>query len=528
MSRPTLTSDDLERLKRERDEYDRRYNDALTELDRSILRALPEIPHPPPAFDEYQITPLNELWAIVPAGGLALGGGWRGRVRRFVWRLVGPLFEQQQRFNSALVDHINRNVTTARETKKAIDTLIALVAAQLGALLTFESRLVQWAQEITGYVDTKDRDVGGRLQFALTTGLDAVADELQKRWESMVARERRYAARVDEVRSSLAVLHQASATLKRELERLMAAAPAVAPPAPPGVAPPPGVAAPPGAASPPGVAADLQVGRLQVDCPRPGSGPASTLDAYKYVGFEDKFRGTREDIRARLAEYVPDFEGASDVLDVGCGRGEFLDLLREHGIVARGVDLNHEMVEVCRARGLEVAEADALGYLESLPDGALGGLFAAQVVEHLEPTYLIRFLETAYHKLRPGSKIVLETINPACWYAFFESYLRDLTHVRPLHPDTLVYLLVASGFQRTAVRYRAPFPDASKLQPAAVPRASGEGEGRAALAALVEVVNENTRKLNQLLFTYLDYAAIGVRGPGRPESRPLQPDVAVT
>ena len=134
---------------------------------------------------------------------------------------------------------------------------------------------------------------------------------------------------------------------------------------------------------------------------------------------------------------MPRFAGATDVLDVGCGRGEFLELLRAAGITARGLDLNHEMVEASRARGLEVAEGDALSYVERLPDDSLGGLFAAQVVEHLEPVYLAKLLEAASHKIRPGGTIVLETINPACWVAFFESYLRDLTHVRPLHPETL-------------------------------------------------------------------------------------------
>src|SRR5690606_18270552 len=111
---------------------------------------------------------------------------------------------------------------------------------------------------------------------------------------------------------------------------------------------------------------------------------------------------------------------------------EFLELLRERGISARGVDTNHAMVEASRARGLDVTRGDALGYVASLPDASLGGVFAAQVVEHLPPDYLSRFLETAAHKLRPGGLMVLETINPACWLAFFESYIRDLTHVRPI------------------------------------------------------------------------------------------------
>jgi O-antigen chain-terminating methyltransferase len=230
------------------------------------------------------------------------------------------------------------------------------------------------------------------------------------------------------------------------------------------------------------------------------------LDAYKYVGFEDQFRGSPHDIRERLAAYIPFFEGAADVLDVGCGRGEFLDLLRDRGIAARGIDLNDEMTALCRERGLDATTQDVLGYLLAQPDGSLGGLFAAQVVEHLEPDYLMRVLETAYHKLRPGSKIVLETINPACWFAFFSSYIRDITHVRPLHPDTLQYLLRASGFQKVTSRYSAPYPDELKLQK--VPGASVETAGQLAMA---EVVNDNVTKLNSLLFTHLDYAAIGER-----------------
>ena len=159
---------------------------------------------------------------------------------------------------------------------------------------------------------------------------------------------------------------------------------------------------------------------------------------------------------------MPLFAGATDVLDIGCGRGEFLDLMREHGIRARGLDLNGAMVEVCRERGLEAAQADALEYLTSLPDESLGGLIAVQVVEHLQPDYLVRLLETAFHKLRPGSTIALETINPTCWVAFFESYIRDLTHVRPVHPETLQYLMLASGFNRVDIAYRSPVGD--KLQ----------------------------------------------------------------
>jgi SAM-dependent methyltransferase len=224
--------------------------------------------------------------------------------------------------------------------------------------------------------------------------------------------------------------------------------------------------------------------------------------SHKYVGFEDAFRGSSEDIQRRLRDYIPIFAGASDVLDIGCGRGEFLALLRESGVTARGIDLNDAMVAVCREKGFDATKADALSYLRGVPPGSLGGLFAAQVVEHLEPAYLTRLLEAAFEALRPGAPLVLETINPACWFAFFESYIRDITHVRPLHPDTLKFLLIASGFQQIEIRYRAPYPEHEKLQP--LPASAVLGDS-------VDTLNANVEKINRLLFTHLDYAAIARR-----------------
>src|SRR6185503_20428802 len=171
-------------------------------------------------------------------------------------------------------------------------------------------------------------------------------------------------------------------------------------------------------------------------------------------------------------------------------------------VTARGVDTNAAMVAVAREQGLDVTRNDALGYVASLPDESIGGVIATQVVEHLEPSYLFKLLDALSRTLRRGAPIVLETINPACWYAFFSSYIRDITHVRPLHPDTLKYLVGASGFQKVAVRFSAPYPDEDKLQP--LPPKSETGKD-------VEAFNENVRKLNALLFTYLDYAAIGER-----------------
>ena len=108
--------------------------------------------------------------------------------------------------------------------------------------------------------------------------------------------------------------------------------------------------------------------------------------------------------------------------------------------------------------------------------------------------------------LRSGAPIVLETINVACWYAFFQSYIRDITHARPLHPETLKYLVLASGFSRADLEYRSPVAPEDRLQTIAIP---GGSDG--ALPDLAETFNANVEKLNARLFTHRDYAVIGAR-----------------
>jgi SAM-dependent methyltransferase len=243
---------------------------------------------------------------------------------------------------------------------------------------------------------------------------------------------------------------------------------------------------------------------LAAAAPAPEVGAAAeeaALDA-GYVAFENRFRGDREEVRARLGDYPPLFEGLAPVVDLGCGRGEFLELLRDAGIAARGVEGNAQAVRTCRSRGLDVAHGGLLAYLRTQARGSLGGVFAAQVAEHLPPAVLQAMLREAHRVLRPGGLMVLETVNPRSVTGLLEVFNRDLTHQKPLHPDTLSFLAAAAGFGEVRVELRSPVEPAAQLQD--VP-----AEGLPARAA--QALNENVARLNALLYGPQEYALLARR-----------------
>ena len=206
--------DDLAALKAERDAADRAYNEALTRLDRAIQRLPDNFPHPPPPPDEHQITSLNALWKIdiakVPAG-------LRGRIASAVRRMVAPLFEQQQAFNSAVVDHLNRNVPIGRDTRASIDSTLTVLRDTVAELVNFQSVLVVYLQQITPYVDTRDRDVAGLLR-GLSAAINSVAEEVLKRSEAMTVRDRRHEMRVASLEAELAALRARVDQLARVMD----------------------------------------------------------------------------------------------------------------------------------------------------------------------------------------------------------------------------------------------------------------------------------------------------------------------
>ena len=474
MSDKTVSSAAEKRLQLEREAIDRDYNDALTALDRALPQ-FPELPIPPSSNDSL----------ILPKTGANTGGGLKGLVKRFLWRFLGSALQQP------VIDHINRNLAHNREV---ILTLNKIFASQA----LFQHKHILHAQQITPYLNTKYPVMplsAHEFGKGLAAGLDGLGDEIQKRDEANIVREQRFGSQVEELRATIGALQQKLLLLTRQLEQQVAGEPVNN--------------SKKNQSTPQRTSTHIEESASNKALTE--SQLSSETGAFKYVGFEEQFRGSPEEIRARINEYVPDFIGASDVLDVGCGRGEFLDVLKEHGVTARGLDINPEMVKVCLTQGLDVSEGDAVSYLEGLEDGSLGGLFSAQVVEHLPPEYLIRLLDLAFQKLRPGSKIILETINPKCWVAFFDGYIRDITHAEPLHPDTLTYLLHANGFQRASVRYSAPYPEHAKLQTVKLPETSKKSNKMDPTTELVTAFNDAAEKINGFLFTHLDYAVVAER-----------------
>jgi O-antigen chain-terminating methyltransferase len=192
--------------------------------------------------------------------------------------------------------------------------------------------------------------------------------------------------------------------------------------------------------------------------PPPGglAAAAPAGDTIDWLSFSNRFRGSEEYVRKSFEHYVPLYAGCTEVLDIGCGRGEFLELLKRAGTPARGIDLSAESVAQCRGKGLEAEVADLFTHLAGLADAALDGIFCAQVIEHLPPERLPEMLRLCGAKLGRGGLLVLETPNPECLAIFATHFYLDPTHQRPVPPALVKYYLEEFGFGQIEVERLAP------------------------------------------------------------------------
>jgi O-antigen chain-terminating methyltransferase len=206
-----------------------------------------------------------------------------------------------------------------------------------------------------------------------------------------------------------------------------------------------------------------------VEAVAPEPTPDDDLTRY-YLTLESVFRGDPDRIRAQLAtDYlaavikVKDEAGEGLCLDLGCGRGEWLDVLATHGFAAKGVDLNPAMAGEARSRGLDVTVGDALAFLRQLPDDSVLAVSAFHLVEHLDFPTLYRVIAECRRVLKAGGLLILETPNPENIWVATHTFHHDPTHDNPLTPASLEFLVNHHGLETVAVPRLHPYPADARL-----------------------------------------------------------------
>jgi O-antigen chain-terminating methyltransferase len=449
----------IEELRERLDAEDGAYAGVLAALDRLAAFELPSERAP---LVRERLERLNALWSAAPAPA---PGGLAGALRRRVFSVVAPALERQVEFNAALVQLLNERLA---EQDRLEAHLRELAAA-----------LVHYAQRVLPLVDARDR-----MASALaTTRAELVLDSFARRLEDLAGQTREFRAGLDAARQQLEAARRELGSSAGDVERLLAQRDRLE-----------------------AVSEEVRAirGTLAAAATTPEVARSAIRAAEEsvYTAFENRFRGSREELRKRQAPDAALFRGLDPVADLGCGRGEFLELLREAGVSGRGVDSNANAVLECREKGFDVVQADLVGFLRAHEAGALGGVYAAQVVEHLPPPVLAAMLAEAHRVLRKGGLLLLETVNARTAMAFLEVYIRDLTHERPLHSETLAFMVAAHGFTDVRVETRSPLPAEGRLKP--VP-------WQDLPPAAVREMNENFERLNVLLYGPLDYAVIARR-----------------
>lgn len=319
------------------------------------------------------------------------------------------------------------------EVRAALAAEASARGALTGRLEAEVGRLASASEEAARRQSARDEDLANRLA-AVERSSDEIRGPIRDEASRLSASLADALRRLDATDAAAASLREELRLLRLEIAALRSAAPRTARPEP----------------------------RAEVGVVVPAD-PTDPLEAGLYAEFERRFRGSEDEIRSRQRADVALFRGVpGPVVDLGCGRGEFLEVLREAGITGAGCDSNPVMAARAKEKGLEVEHADLFGFLGEKADASLGGVTAYQVVEHLPPAALARLVALAAVKLAPGGRLLLETVNPESVYAM-KWFWMDLTHVRPVPGPSLAQLLSVSGFRDVDVLFRSPVPAADAI-----------------------------------------------------------------
>ena len=369
-------------------------------------------------------------------------------------RLFLPQLARQQQFNAHVARHMNQLQKTIEELRNAAEELSRL-----------EERFAERSEAIDRRFSEKDAEK------------DAAFSSISARFNE--------AAKVhDEIEGQIGELMALRSMLRTALERAPASSEAG------------------------------RITKKTVTSKTPEIEPTSWsqltewMEDEDYRSFQDRFRGNPEVIAERMREHVVRFDGVEGrVADLGCGRGEFLDLLAEADIDAIGVEINATGAEECRRRGHDAVVSDLLEWLSEQKDASLGGVFMAQVIEHLAPTDWQRFVELAAAKLEAGGRLVVETINPGSLYALARAYVVDPTHIRPVHPELLSFLARRSGLCAVDVQFQAPVPDEER--PAGL--AFFQGDTSVEMSEELAAIREAMSRLDQICCAPQEYTLQATR-----------------
>jgi SAM-dependent methyltransferase len=346
-------------------------------------------------------------------------------VKRVLHQLLTPVFERQSAYNAV-------NARLIASLCERVERMEERVAATLDALRAEE----------TAFLDALRETITGQLAVLAqqqATGLQALQMEVASQSRERRAQERHLTRLLDEVRKHL------SGSMPQELSQTFA---------------------------------------------RKEQRP---LDAF-FAAFDEQFRGTRTNIKEQLRMYLTPLKeakigmSANPIVDLGCGRGEWLELLQEEGLQGKGVERNRVLVEECCQAGLDVVESDILTYLYALPNSSIGGVTGFHIIEHLPFDVLLDLFDETVRVLQPGGVAIFETPNPQNVLVSTLEFYNDPTHRTPLPSTLLKFIAEVKGLQRIKLLQLHPFPEAHKVQEAGL---------------------EIAKRFNELFYGPQDYALVG-------------------